>query len=83
MRRLVLTLGAAGLLIAFWWLAEDGELRQRLTEIGQGILDGDPSGPQPNWSDVAEKVGAFTEEERNLRNTIGGGAAPTAAPTAD
>jgi hypothetical protein len=66
-----------------WWLAEDGDLRRHIAELGRQVLDGASGEPPPSWGDVAEKVGEFANEERGLKRTIGGhqvAPGPDAAP---
>jgi hypothetical protein len=64
MRRVVAVLLVAGGILGIWWLAEDGRLRDRLSEVTAAP-------PPANWGDVADKVGEFAGEERALRESIG------------
>lgn len=65
MRRIVAVVLAATVILGIWWVAEDGRLSDRIAEATR-----EP--PGANWGDVAGKVGEFAEEERALRESIGG-----------
>ncbi|HET7717546.1 MAG TPA: hypothetical protein VFK86_18135 [Bauldia sp.] len=73
MRRLVIVGLVAIAATGVWWLAEDGDLRRHLGQIGSEILDRARGRPPPSWGDVADKVGEFAVEERDLKRVVGGG----------
>jgi hypothetical protein len=72
MRRLVVVGLVAVAATGAWWLAEDGDLRRNLSQFGTEILDRARGRPAPSWGDVADKVGEFASEERDLKRTVGG-----------
>lgn len=89
MRRLIVVVGLAAIVIGGWWLAEDGKLGKRLSDFSGDVLDSARGGPAPSWGDVADRVGEFAEEERGLKQTVGrldhgsgvpGSEDPSAAP---
>ena len=57
-------------MVGLLWLAEDDGLRRRIVEFGT-----QQSGAAPSWGDVANKVGEFAREERDLKAAIGAGQA--------
>jgi hypothetical protein len=73
MRRLVVVAALAVVATGAWWLAEDGDLRRHLIALGEDVVSRARGGPPPSWGDVAEKVGEFASEERDLKRVVGGG----------
>ena len=71
MRRIVLVILVAAGFVGVWWLAEDGNLRHRIGELGGEMIDRARGTPPPSWADVAERVGEFAAEERDLKQTVG------------
>lgn len=83
MRRLVVVVVVAVGIAGVWWLAEDGEVGNRLSAFGERILNR-ATGEPPSWGDVADRVGDFASEERELKQTVGAlGAGPDEAEAAD
>jgi hypothetical protein len=66
-----------------WWLAEDGNLRRHLARFGSEILDRARGASAPSWGDVADKVGEFASEERDLKRAVGGGMVAPDPPVPD
>jgi hypothetical protein len=81
-RRLIIVAVVAVAATGAWWLAEDGNLRRNLSQLGSEMLMRAGVGPAPSWGDVAAKVGEFAEEERDLKRVVGGSVAPD-PPAAD
>jgi len=80
MRRLLVVGLVAVAATGAWWLAEDGNLRRHLTHFGNEILDRARGSPPPSWGDVADKIGEFSTEERDLKKVVGGGSVAPAPP---
>ena len=72
MRRIVIVGLVAVAATGAWWLAEDGNLRRHLSQFGTEIIDRARGRPAPSWGDVANKVGEFASEERDLKRVVGG-----------
>lgn len=72
MRRLLIVAAVAVAATGAWWLAEDGNLRRHLSQFGNEVLMRAGGGPPPSWGDVADKVGEFASEERDLKRVVGG-----------
>lgn len=72
MRRLLIVAAVAVAATGAWWLAEDGNLRRHLSRFGDEILVRAGAGPRPSWGDVADKIGEFASEERDLKRAVGG-----------
>ena len=71
MRRFwVLTIVIGVGVIAWLLLDADPEGRQELADRIANAFGATEEAPPPNWGDVATKVGEFTEEERQLRETL-------------
>ncbi|MCP4384641.1 MAG: hypothetical protein GY798_25040 [Hyphomicrobiales bacterium] len=70
MRRLIVVVVLAAGFVGLWWLADDGRLRERLVGFSEQVLNR-ATGEPPSWGDVAERVGAFASEERDLKETVG------------
>jgi hypothetical protein len=73
LRRIVIVGLVAVAATGAWWLAEDGNLRRHLSQFGSEILERASGAPAPSWGDVADKVGEFAVEERDLKRAAGGG----------
>ena len=77
MRRLLLIVAVVALTAGIWFVADEQGFRQKLGAFGDAVAERTGGGDAPSWGDVADKVGAFAEEERDLKTTVGGiGAGP-------
>ena len=72
MRRIVIVGLVAVAATGAWWLAEDGNLRRHLSQFGSEVMARARGAPPPSWGDVADKVGEFASEERDLKRVVGG-----------
>jgi hypothetical protein len=72
MRRFLIVAAVAAVATGAWWLAEDGNLRRHLGQFGDAVLVRAGMGPEPSWGDVADKIGEFADEERDLKAAVGG-----------
>lgn len=83
LRRLVIVGLVAVAATGAGWLAEDGNLRRHLARFGDEILERAGGGAKPSWGDVADKVGEFAVEERDLKRAVGGGMVAPDPPAPD
>jgi hypothetical protein len=83
LRRIVIVGLVAIAATGAWWLAEDGNLRRHRSQFGNQILERAGGGPKPSWGDVADKVGEFAIEERDLKRAVGGGMVAPDPPAPD
>jgi len=71
MRRLIVVALAAVVATGAFVIAEDEHLRQEAEGFVSGILARASGNPKPSWGDVADKVGEFASEERDLKRMVG------------
>ena len=82
MRRIIVVALVAVVATGALILAEDEHLRQEAEGFVSGILARAGGGPKPSWGDVADKVGEFASEERDLKRMVGNGQVAPDPPAA-
>ncbi|MCB1503192.1 MAG: hypothetical protein KDK07_26015 [Bauldia sp.] len=71
MRRLIVVALVAVVATGVFVIAEDKHLRQEADKFVSGILARASGDAKPSWGDVADKVGEFASEERDLKRMVG------------